>query len=147
MSFSCLAMVDIGLTHVALPVTDLERSLAFYATYTDLRPVHRRDSGTGLRVAWIGDGTRPFVVVLIESRVVDAPLRPLGHLGVGCASPERLLELCALARSEGVLIADPRDDGPPVGLWAFLRDPDGHTLELSYGQEIGLASTPTPVTP
>jgi catechol 2,3-dioxygenase-like lactoylglutathione lyase family enzyme len=141
MSFSCLAMVDIGLTHVALPVTDLERSLAFYATYTDLRPVHRRDSGTGLRVAWIGDGTRPFVVVLIETAVVDAPLRPLGHLGVGCATPERLLELCERARSEGVLLTEPRDDGPPVGLWAFLRDPDGHTLELSYGQEIGLAST------
>jgi catechol 2,3-dioxygenase-like lactoylglutathione lyase family enzyme len=134
-------MVDIGLTHVALPVTDLERSLAFYATYTDLRPVHRRDSGTGLRVAWIGDGTRPFVVVLIETAVVDAPLRPLGHLGVGCATPERLLELCERARSEGVLLTEPRDDGPPVGLWAFLRDPDGHTLELSYGQEIGLAST------
>ncbi|WP_255094631.1 VOC family protein [Synechococcus sp. J7-Johnson] len=135
-------MVDIGLTHVALPVTDLERSLAFYATYTDLRLVHRRDSETGPHVAWIGDGTRAFVVVLIETAVVDAPLRPMGHLGVGCATPERLLELCALARAEGVLLADPRDDGPPVGIWAFLRDPDGHTLELSYGQEIGLVCTP-----
>jgi catechol 2,3-dioxygenase-like lactoylglutathione lyase family enzyme len=147
MSFSCLAMVDIGLTHVALPVSDLERSLDFYATYTDLRPIHRRDSGTGLRVAWIGDGTRPFVVVLIETAVVDAPLRPLGHLGVGCATPEQVLELCERARAEGVLIAEPRDDGPPVGLWAFLRDPDGHALELSYGQEIDLAATPTPETP
>jgi hypothetical protein len=27
-----------------------------------------------------------------------------------------------------------------VGTWAFLRDPDGHTLELSFGQEIGLTS-------
>jgi hypothetical protein len=25
-----------------------------------------------------------------------------------------------------------------VGYWAFLQDPDGHTLELSYGQEFGL---------
>ncbi len=133
-------MVDIGLTHVALPVTDLERSLAFYATYTDLRPLDRRDSEAGLRVAWIGDGTRPFVVVLIETAMVDAPLRPLGHLGVGCATRERLQELCERARAEGVLVTEPRDDGPPVGLWAFLRDPDGHTLELSYGQEIGLAS-------
>jgi len=44
-----------------------------------------------------------------------------------------------------VLLAEPRDDGPPVGIWAFLQDPDGHTLELSYGQEIGLTSAP--VTP
>jgi hypothetical protein len=26
-----------------------------------------------------------------------------------------------------------------VGYWAFLRDPDGHTLEIAYGQELGLA--------
>lgn len=134
-------MVDIGLTHVALPVTDLEHSLAFYATYTDLKVVHERGAERGSRVAWIGDGTRPFVVVLIETAVVDAPLRPMGHLGVGCATPQILLELCELARGQGQLEQGPRDDGPPVGLWAFLRDPDGHTLELSYGQEIGLTST------
>jgi catechol 2,3-dioxygenase-like lactoylglutathione lyase family enzyme len=26
-------MIDIGLTHIALPVTDVERSTQFYATY------------------------------------------------------------------------------------------------------------------
>ena len=39
--------------------------------------------------------------------------------------------------------AAPHHDGTPVGLWAFLRDPDGQPhLELSSGQEIGLTSTP-----
>lgn len=138
-------MIDIGLTHVALPITDLERSLAFYAAYTDLRVIHQRGTEPGARVAWIGDGTRPFVVVLIESSAVKAPLSPLGHLGVGCASRHRLLERCDRARAQGVLISEPRDDGPPVGSWAFLRDPDGHTLELSFGQEIGLtAAAATP---
>ncbi len=28
------------------------------------------------------------------------------------------------------------DSGPPVGYWAFFRDPDGNTLELSYGQDV-----------
>jgi hypothetical protein len=32
----------------------------------------------------------------------------------------------------------PRDYGPPVGYWAFLSDPDGHTVEISHGQEVGL---------
>jgi hypothetical protein len=41
------------------------------------------------------------------------------------------------ARIEGVMIKPPQDSGYPVGYWAFLQDPDGHTLELSYGQEIG----------
>jgi hypothetical protein len=26
-----------------------------------------------------------------------------------------------------------------VGYWAFLSDPDGHTLEISHGQEVGFA--------
>ena len=32
----------------------------------------------------------------------------------------------------------PIDSGEPVGYWAFLSDPDGHTLELAFGQEVGL---------
>ncbi|MFQ5417474.1 MAG: VOC family protein, partial [Myxococcota bacterium] len=45
--------------------------------------------------------------------------------------------LCSEARQEGCIIAGPVDSGPPVGYWAFLRDPDGHTLEISFGQEVG----------
>lgn len=25
---------------------------------------------------------------------------------------------------------------PPVGYWALIRDPDGHTLEVAYGQDL-----------
>ncbi len=32
----------------------------------------------------------------------------------------------------------PIDSGPPVGYWGYIVDPDGHNLELSYGQEVGL---------
>ncbi len=131
-------MVDLGLTHVALPVRHMERSLAFYATYAGMRVAHRRSQDDGLQVAWITDGTRPFVVVLIETAAEITPLLPMAHLGVGCPSREALLDLCQQARQEGVLLREPEDSGPPVGLWAFLRDPDGHTLEISYGQEIGL---------
>ncbi|HNC43573.1 MAG TPA: VOC family protein, partial [Acidobacteriota bacterium] len=28
--------------------------------------------------------------------------------------------------------------------WAFLRDPDGHTLELAFGQEVGLTVESVP---
>jgi predicted lactoylglutathione lyase len=60
------------------------------------------------------------------------------HLGVGCPSREIIDTLCAKAQQAGVLLQEPQDSGYPIGYWAFLRDPDGHALELSYGQEIGL---------
>lgn len=132
-------MSDIGLTHIALPVKDLDASLAFYAKYAAMKEVHRRDDEeTGWRVSWVTDGTRPFVIVLMEGPPVNATLSPIAHLGVGCPTRERVDELCESARAEGVLIEGPNDYGPPVGYWAFLRDPDGHTLEVSFGQEVAL---------
>ena len=126
-------MSDLGLTHVALPATSLDESIAFYAKYASMQVVHRRDGAV-----WLSDRTRPFVIVLIEAEEVKAPLAPMAHLGVGCASREALDELCDEARADDVLVSGPTDYGPPVGYWAFFRDPDGHTLEVSHGQEVAL---------
>ena len=132
-------MIDIGLTHIALPVSDLEKSIEFYATYAHMQVVHRRiDAESKVAVAWLSDQTRPFVIVLIQTPSVHPILSPIAHLGIGCQSREAMDLLCNKAREAGILVAEPKDSGYPVGYWAFLRDPDGHTLELSYGQEIGL---------
>jgi predicted enzyme related to lactoylglutathione lyase len=43
-----------------------------------------------------------------------------------------------LAKDDGRTVLGPIDSGPPVGYWAYIADPDGHNLEISYGQEVGL---------
>ena len=132
-------MVDIGLTHIALQVTDMDRSLGFYRKYAAMEVVHERtDAQSGRRVAWISDKTRPFVIVLAESIQITAVLRPFAHLGVGVVSRDEVDRMCIEASKEGVLIDGPTDSGYPVGYWAFLRDPDGHTLEIAFGQEVAL---------
>lgn len=134
--------IDLGFTHVALPVRDLEASLDFYERFASMRVVHRRaDPDTGLGVAWIGDLTRPFVVVLIEvaEPEVHGGLTGFAHLGVGVTERGEIDRLVAMARAEGRPVMGPRDSGYPVGYWAFVTDPDGHNLELSHGQEVGLA--------
>lgn len=132
-------MSDVGLTHIALPVTDVEASIAFYSKYARMQVVHRRKgSESDGEVVWVSDRTRPFVVVLIGVERVEHPLLPWAHLGVGCESREEVERLCEEARAEGHLNSGPTDSGHPVGYWALLSDPDGHTLELSYGQEVGL---------
>jgi catechol 2,3-dioxygenase-like lactoylglutathione lyase family enzyme len=136
-------MIDVGLTHIALPVASVQRSIDFYATYANMQVVHQRvDAKSGIPVVWLSDRTRPFVIVLIQFEKVDPLLTPFAHLGVGCKSREAVDCLCSQARRSGSLIAEPQDSGYPIGYWAFLRDPDGHTLELSCGQEIGLAVEP-----
>ena len=132
-------MSDIGLTHIALPVSDLDKSLEFYAKYADMQVVHSRQSeNSGTRVAWISDRTRPFVIVLIEMGEVKHPLLPAAHLGVGCASRDEVDRRVAEAQGEGRTVFGPTDSPYPVGYWALISDPDEHTLEISYGQEVAL---------
>jgi len=133
-------MADLGLTHVALPVTDVERSVAFYAKYAGMQVVHRRtDTSVGNTVVWLSDGTRPFVIVLIEAAEVRSPLVPIAHLGVGCASRAEVERLVGEAQREGRPTIGPIDAPYPVGYFALISDPDQHTLELAHGQEVGLA--------
>lgn len=127
-------MADLGLTHIALPVSDLDASVAFYSRYASMKVIHRRHD-----VVWLSDLTRAFAIVLIQCEQVQHPLLPWAHLGVGVASRDDVDQLCAQARSDGCLLREPEDSGPPVGYWALMRDPDGHTLELAYGQDVRFA--------
>ncbi len=133
-------MADLGLTHVALPVTNVDHSVAFYAKYAGMKVVHRRtDPTAGNTVVWLSDGTRPFVIVLIETPEVRNPLVPIAHLGVGCASRAEVERLVEEAKRDGRPTIGPIDAPYPVGYFALISDPDQHTLEVSHGQEVGLA--------
>jgi catechol 2,3-dioxygenase-like lactoylglutathione lyase family enzyme len=129
---------DRGLTHVALGVTDVETSVDFYRRYADMDVVHRRRDDADTTVVWLSDHTRPFVIVLIEQPRVSHALGGFAHLGIGCESRAEVDRRCARARAEDRDVFGPTDSGEPVGYWAIVTDPDGHNLELSYGQEVGL---------
>ena len=71
------------LTHIALPVRDLDATLAFYEKYTTLVNIHQRqDPETGLRTVWLANerdvgegGTARFVIVLICGVAAEADHR------------------------------------------------------------------------
>jgi catechol 2,3-dioxygenase-like lactoylglutathione lyase family enzyme len=91
--------IDVGFTHIALSATDLDRSIDFYSKFANMCVIHERiDAETAVRVIWLSDKTRPFVIVLLENKNPDTILKPLSHLGVGCVSKEALDTLCNLAR-------------------------------------------------
>ena len=124
-------MTDIGLTHIALPVRSLKASVAFYETYAGMQVVHSRPG-----VTWVSDRTRPFAIVLLQTSDEIHPLLPMAHLGVGVSSRAEVDRLCELAAKNNCLAREAEQMEPPVGYWALLRDPDGHTLEISYGQDL-----------
>ncbi|EMN1411104.1 VOC family protein [Enterobacter chuandaensis] len=135
--------IDVGFTHVAFMVRDLEKSVAFYRRYAGMEVIHSRepDLPDVRKVAWLTDHTRPFALVLVQSdNVTDTPLGHFGHLGIACATREEIDRKTAMAIEEGALRKAPEDLGDPVGYYVFFADPDGNTLELSYGQRVGLTA-------
>ena len=129
-------------THLAIAVTNLNASIAFYAKYGQMSVARLRvEPGT----VWMSDNIRPFALALLEEEEVK-PILPPTHIGIACVSCEQVDQLCKLARKEGCLLEGPKDYGPPTGYAAYLRDPDGHHVEISYGQEAAYESRYTPYT-
>jgi lactoylglutathione lyase len=143
------------LTHIALPVRNLEAQLEFYAKHTSMRVVStRQDPETGLRTAWIANerditptGAR-FVIVLIEGSlprdIVGNDIKEeytfltsISHLGISMDSREDVDRIAAIAKAEGTLVLGPMYRNPVVGYICLVRDPDGNNIEFSVEQDLG----------
>ena len=126
------------LTHLALGVSDLERTIDFYRRHAKLHVVHDRHDGHA-RVVWLSERAEDpdFVLVLFQ---VDAepPVAPstLQHLGFAVESRAEVDAAAEAARREGVLSVPPTYAGPVVGYFCIIRDPDGNQVEFSHGQPI-----------
>jgi catechol 2,3-dioxygenase-like lactoylglutathione lyase family enzyme len=126
------------LTHLALGVSDLERTIDFYRRHAKLHVVHDRHDGHA-RVVWLSERAEDpaFVLVLFQ---VDAepPVAPstLQHLGFAVESRAEVDAAAEAARQEGVLSVPPTYAGPVVGYFCIIRDPDGNQVEFSHGQPI-----------
>jgi lactoylglutathione lyase len=142
------------LTHIALPVSNLQAHLDFYAKYTSMVNIHERfDEETGLRTAWLanpGDVTEAaarFVIVLIEGKLPTAItgdiqeeywfLRSIAHLGISVGSRDEVDRIAAMAKDDGCLVLGPMYRNVVVGYICLVRDPDGNNIEFSVEQELG----------
>ena len=122
-------------THVALQVSDAEASTAFYQRWANLVRLDTVQDAAGARAVRLGRDHLAFVLVLIQGPdPVCHPLDGFAHIGIECATRDEVDRLSADARRAGCLRHGPTDSGPPRGYWSLLVDPDGHQLELSYGQ-------------
>ena len=142
------------LTHIALPVKDLDATLAFYERYTTLVNIHERvDPQTGLRSVWLAnqrdvtaDAAR-FVIVLICGKLPTAVtgdikeeygfLRSISHLGISLESRDDVDRVAAMAKEEGCLLLGPMYRNEVVGYICIVTDPDGNNIEFSVEQVLG----------
>lgn len=143
------------LTHIALPVRDLEATLAFYEKYTTLAVIHRRfDPETEMSTAWLAnerdrttDEAARFVIVLIEGALPKQItgdieesygfLTSISHLGMSLDTREEVDAIADMAREDGCLLLGPMYRNEVVGYICIVTDPDGNNLEFSVEQVLG----------
>lgn len=137
-------------THIALPVTDLDRSIEFYTALTPLVVVARNvdDNGEGAWLSNPGQSLTPFVLVLAQflpevgARFGVTPgepattLAPFAHLGIELPAREDVDAVAAKARELGALEWEPREMAAHIGYICAVRDPDGNTIEFSHNQKV-----------
>ncbi|GLZ23742.1 VOC family protein [Stutzerimonas stutzeri] len=136
------------LTHLALHVPDLDACIAFYTRFCGMRMFHERP-GKGSRIVWMAEPgkEREFIFVIMPGGM-DRSLaeNDYSHFGFAMASREEVDAVAELARADGCLIWEPRDEPYPVGYYCGVRDPAGNYVEFSYGQPLGPGAEelPTP---
>ncbi len=133
-------------THVALRVSDIDATIAWYRTYTTLELLDRREDEHGYG-AWLGHtdaGEFPFVLVLAQffdghdptGTTEFARLGPFAHLGIELPERADVDAIAARAEADGCLAMPAQQLPDPVGYVCMLADPDGNLVEFSFDQGV-----------
>ncbi len=133
-------------THIALCVTDIDATIAWYERFTHLSLLARGEDKDG-KNAWLGDAAQPdspFVLVLGQfyeghdpfAPAAHPPLGPFAHIGIELPSKAAVDDVAERGRSEGCLAFGPTQMPKQIGYICFLKDPDGNTVEFSYDQGV-----------
>jgi catechol 2,3-dioxygenase-like lactoylglutathione lyase family enzyme len=111
--------------HLALAVTDQERSRRFYETYFGF-DVRSREYDDGVLMLYDANG---FALALGPADEAIALPRFL-HFGIGLPSPEAVRAFRARLTSDGVPIVEWWDESDYVSV--KCRDPDGYVVEAAW---------------
>jgi catechol 2,3-dioxygenase-like lactoylglutathione lyase family enzyme len=130
-------------THIALPSTDLDASIAWYEAFTPLRLLDRRHDADG-DGAWLGQpdgGDKPFVLVLIsfldaQGRGPQPTMAPFAHIGFEMPGKDDVDAIAERGKAEGCLAWPPAQMPDPIGYICALTDPDGNMIEFSFDQGV-----------
>jgi catechol 2,3-dioxygenase-like lactoylglutathione lyase family enzyme len=115
-----------GLSHVALAVTDLDRTLAFYRSVFGVKEYFRNET----TVQVLGPG--PFDVLAFEKRSAGVGV-PGGiiHFGFRLTRPEDIDGAVAAVERAGGTVTSRGEFGQGIP-FAFVRDPDGYEIEIWF---------------
>ena len=116
-----------GLTHLAVAVNDVERTLQFYRDVFDMQAMYHRPGFVQLTTPGCND------IMVFEERK-DRPIGDTGgiaHFGFRLKNPTDIEEMINKIITAGGTIIDKGEflHGSP---YVFFKDPDGYEVEVWY---------------
>ena len=120
-----------AITHVALTVSSLERSVPWYGALFDSKPVLDEDTGPFHHVVWLVGNTLVGIHQfpdLVSSDAFNERRPGLDHLAFGCASRADLEQWEGRLNELGITHGGIVD--APYGSGLSFRDPDNIALEF-----------------
>ena len=120
--------------HTMLPVAELDRSVDFYTRLFGMKLMGRRsDANRKVEVAHVGYGdraTQPSIELIQDmSGTAPAAVKPTGgHISIQVSD---LPKLCTVLERDSVEFTQPLSRRPGGAFRAWVRDRDGHALELA----------------
>ena len=133
-------------THVALRVSDIDATIAWYQRFTALELLDKREDDDGYG-AWLGHpdtGDFPFVLVLAQffeghdpfAATPLAKMAPFNHIGIELPEKSDVDAIAARAEADGCLAMPAQQMPDPIGYICMLEDPDGNLVEFSFDQGV-----------
>jgi len=126
--------IDFRIRHTMLPVSDLDRTIDFYTRLFGMDVMRMRERPEE-RVAYLGYGSEDAgpALELIQTGASGEAGKMAAWAGHVALYVSDLYKLCATLKREGVTFTrEPGPNRPGVpDLVAFIKDPDGYTLELT----------------
>ena len=121
-----------GIHHIALTVTDLERSAAWYQRVLDLHEVQREKSPArrGVLLSWHEIPTVGLVQHDADESVFDPTMAGMDHVAFSVSTRDELDEWAARFDREGITHSGAIDI--PTGGILNFKDPDGIALALFW---------------
>jgi len=115
-----------GLTHIAIAVSDIDRTLTFYQTVFDVDVMYKDDGFLQVTTPGAHD------IIVFEKK--EAPYGQTGgiaHFGFRLRNPEDITDILDKIKRTGATITD-TGEFVPGSPYVFFRDPDGYEIEVWY---------------
>jgi len=115
-----------GLSHIAIAVRDLERTLAFYKKVFDVQVMYHQDKFLQVTTPGCHD-----IIVFEKRKSAYGKTGGIAHFGFRLRNAKDIDEMVERVKTAGGKIID-KGEFVPGEPYIFFEDPDGYEVEIAY---------------